>query len=426
MNKTFEKLGFYPADILLPKDQDMTKWAVVACDQFTSEPEYWQAVEEKVGKAPSTLRLILPEANLKAPNVDEYISGINAAMEQYLKDGVFRTLEDSLIYVERQQSDGRIRHGLIGMVDLDAYDFTPGSGALIRATEGTVLERIPPRAKVRRHAPIELPHVMLLVDDPDKTVIEPLTAAADTMEKLYDFDLMQNGGHIRGYKLSDKQVDAVAKALEGLASDEAMQKKYGVSGVAPLLFAVGDGNHSLATAKQCYENLKKVTPEDQWADLPARYALVEVVNNHDDALQFEPIHRVLFGVEPEQVLEAMKAAYPGAHEGEGEGHTIAYTYAGHTGTITVPNPRMQLAVGTLQTFLDAYLKEHGGEVDYIHGDEVTDELGSKSGNIGFKLPAMGKEQLFKTVMADGVLPRKTFSMGHAQDKRYYVEARKIK
>ena len=240
MNKTFEKLGFYPADILLPKDQDMTKWAVVACDQFTSEPEYWQAVEEKVGKAPSTLRLILPEANLKAPNVDEYISGINAAMEQYLKDGVFRTLEDSLIYVERQQSDGRIRHGLIGMVDLDAYDFTPGSGALIRATEGTVLDRIPPRAKVRRHAPIELPHVMLLVDDPDKTVIEPLTAAADTMEKLYDFDLMQNGGHIRGYKLSDKQVDAVAKALEGLASDEAMQKKYGVSGVAPLLFAVGD------------------------------------------------------------------------------------------------------------------------------------------------------------------------------------------
>ena len=253
MNKTFEKLGFYPADILLPKDQDMTKWAVVACDQFTSEPEYWQAVEEKVGKAPSTLRLILPEANLKAPNVDEYISCINAAMEQYLKDGIFRTLEDSLIYVERQQSDGRIRHGLIGMVDLDAYDFTPGSGALIRATEGTVLDRIPPRAKVRRHAPIELPHVMLLVDDPDKTVIEPLTAAADTMEKLYDFDLMQNGGHIRGYKLSDKQVDAVAKALEGLASDEAMQKKYGVSGAAPLLFAVGDGNHSLATAKACYE-----------------------------------------------------------------------------------------------------------------------------------------------------------------------------
>ena len=229
-----------------------------------------------------------------------------------------------------------------------------------------------------------------------------------------------------GFDWTDAQMDAVADALAAMCTPEAMEKKYGLKDAAPLLFAVGDGNHSLATAKQCYENLKKVTPEDQWADLPARYALVEVVNNHDDALQFEPIHRVLFGVEPEQVLEAMKAAYPGAHEGEGEGHTIAYTYAGHTGTITVPNPRMQLAVGTLQTFLDAYLKEHGGEVDYIHGDEVTDELGSKSGNIGFKLPAMGKEQLFKTVMADGVLPRKTFSMGHAQDKRYYVEARKIK
>ena len=249
MNHKFEKLGFYPADILLPKDQDMTKWAVVACDQFTSEPEYWQAVEQQVGDAPSTLRLILPEANLKAPNVDEYIQNINDAMSKYIADGVFETLTDSLIYIERQQSDGKIRHGLIGMVDLDAYDFTPGSGALIRATEGTVLDRIPPRARVRRNAPIELPHVMLLIDDPDKTVIEPLTAAADTMETLYDFDLMQNGGHIKGYKLSQKQIDAVADALEGLTTDAAMQKKYNVSGVAPLLFAVGDGNHSLAPAK---------------------------------------------------------------------------------------------------------------------------------------------------------------------------------
>jgi uncharacterized protein (DUF1015 family) len=197
-------------------------------------------------------------------------------------------------------------------------------------------------------------------------------------------------------------------------------------GVAPLLFAVGDGNHSLATAKQCYENLKKVTPESEWASLPARYALVEVVNNHDDALQFEPIHRVVFGVDPAKMLDAFKAFYPGAHEGQGEGHTIAYTYEGHTGYITVPQPKVQLAVGTLQAFIDAYIKDNGGEVDYIHGDEVTDQLGAKPGNIGFKLPAMGKEQLFKTVMADGVLPRKTFSMGHAQDKRYYVEARKIK
>ena len=426
MNPKFKKLGFYPADILLPDGADMTKWAVVACDQFTSQPEYWQAVEDTVGDAPSALRLILPEAKLNDANVDEHIADINASMKKYLDGGVFRTLEDTLIYIERTQSDGKVRHGLIGMVDLEQYDFTPGSGALIRATEGTVLSRIPPRVRVRKDAPIELPHVMLLIDDPEGTVIEPLTAGSGKMERLYDFDLQQGAGHLKGWKLTGEQVDGVADALEGLCSDVEMEKKYGMSGVAPLLFAVGDGNHSLATAKQCYEDLKKVTPESEWASLPARYALVEVVNNHDDALKFEPIHRVLFGVEPEKVLEAFKAFYPGAHEGEGEGHTIAYTYEGHTGYITVPDPKVQLAVGTLQAFIDEYLKTNSGEVDYIHGDEVTDELGGKPGNIGFKLPAMGKEQLFKTVMADGVLPRKTFSMGHAQDKRYYVEARKIR
>ena len=426
MNPKFKKLGFYPADILLPDGADMTKWAVVACDQFTSQPEYWQAVEDTVGDAPSALRLILPEAKLNDANVDEHIADINASMKKYLDGGVFRTLEDTLIYIERTQSDGKVRHGLIGMVDLEQYDFTPGSGALIRATEGTVLSRIPPRVRVRKDAPIELPHVMLLIDDPEGTVIEPLTAGSGKMERLYDFDLQQGGGHLKGWKLTGEQVDGVADALEGLCSDVEMEKKYGMSGVAPLLFAVGDGNHSLATAKQCYEDLKKVTPESEWASLPARYALVEVVNNHDDALKFEPIHRVLFGVEPEKVLEAFKAFYPGAHEGEGEGHTIAYTYEGHTGYITVPDPKVQLAVGTLQAFIDEYLKTNSGEVDYIHGDEVTDELGGKPGNIGFKLPAMGKEQLFKTVMADGVLPRKSFPMGHAQEKRYYVEARKIR
>ena len=308
MNKKFEKLGFYPADILLPKDTDMTKWAVVACDQFTSQPEYWQAVEDTVGEAPSTLRLILPEAKLNGPDVDSDIAAINSAMKRYLDADVFRTLPESLIYIERTQSDGKIRHGLIGMVDLDQYDFTPGSGALIRATEGTVLSRIPPRVKVRQDAPIELPHVMLLIDDPDKTVIEPLTAASDEMEKLYDFGLQQGGGHLTGWKLTDGQMDGVAAALTGLCADSEMQKKYGMSGVAPLLFAVGDGNHSLATAKQCYENLKKVTPDSEWATLPARYALVEVVNNHDDALGFEPIHRVMFGVEPAEYMAAFKTA----------------------------------------------------------------------------------------------------------------------
>lgn len=426
MKNIFEKIGFYPANILLPKNIDMEKWAVVACDQFTSQPEYWEAVEEFVGDAPSTLRLILPEARLNNPEVEKEIAGINETMQQYLNENLFETLGDSLIYMERVQSDGRIRHGLIGRIDLEQYDFTPGSGALIRATEGTVLTRIPPRVKVRKDAPIELPHVMLLIDDPEGTAIEPLTKASDTMEKLYDFTLQQGGGHLTGWLLNEEQKEQVATALAALGTSEEMEKKYGMKDAAPLLFAVGDGNHSLATAKQCYENQKAVTPEEEWKNLPARYALVEVVNNHDDALQFEPIHRVVFRINPEEVLDALKAYYPGTFEGQGEGHVIAYTYEGYQGYLTVPEPKMQLAVGTLQAFLDDYAKEHACEIDYIHGDDVTDELGSKPGNIGFKLPAMGKEQLFKTVMADGVLPRKTFSMGHAQDKRYYVEARKIK
>ena len=427
MNQKFESLGVRPADILLPKaGTDMHKWAVVACDQFTSQPEYWAEADRIAGDAPSALRLILPESKLSDPDVETHISAINRSMEDYLARDIFQTYPDSIIYIERTQSDGAVRHGLVAAVDLEKYDYTPGSGSLIRATEGTVLERIPPRVRVRKDAPIELPHVMLLIDDPKKICIEPITAAADSMEKLYDFDLMLKGGRLKGWRLSDAQTDALADALSRLASSEAMAHKYGLADVAPLLFAVGDGNHSLATAKTCYENLKKVTPESEWASLPARYALVEIENLHDSALQFEAIHRVVFHVDPEKLIAAFLDFYPTAREGQGVGHTIAYTWAGGSGYLNVPNPKVQLAVGTLQNFLDAYLKENGGEVDYIHGADITDELGAKPGNIGFKLPAMGKDQLFKTVIADGVLPRKTFSMGHAEDKRYYVEGRKIR
>ena len=398
MNQKFESLGVRPADILLPKaGTDMHKWAVVACDQFTSQPEYWAEADRIAGDAPSALRLILPESKLSDPDVETHISAINRSMEDYLARDIFQTYPDSIIYIERTQSDGAVRHGLVAAVDLEKYDYTPGSGSLIRATEGTVLERIPPRVRVRKDAPIELPHVMLLIDDPKKICIEPITAAADSMEKLYDFDLMLKGGRLKGWRLSDAQTDALADALSRLASSEAMAHKYGLADVAPLLFAVGDGNHSLATAKTCYENLK-----------------------------FEAIHRVVFHVDPEKLIAAFLDFYPTAREGQGVGHTIAYTWAGGSGYLNVPNPKVQLAVGTLQNFLDAYLKENGGEVDYIHGADITDELGAKPGNIGFKLPAMGKDQLFKTVIADGVLPRKTFSMGHAEDKRYYVEGRKIR
>ena len=427
MNEKFQKLGFYPADILLPKDADMTKWAVVACDQFTSQPEYWQAVEETVGDAPSTLRLILPEAKLNDPDVDAHIADINGAMNRYLAEGVFQTLPGSLFYIERTQSDGKVRHGLIGMVDLDQYDFTPGSGALIRATEGTVLERIPPRVRVREHAALELPHVMLLIDDPQGTVIQPLAGETGAMEALYDTELMLGGGHVKGWRLTEGQMGRTAEALNALKTPAAMADKYGMAAAAPLLFAVGDGNHSLATAKVCYENLKKVTPPEQWASLPARYALVEVVNLHDDALTFEPIHRVLFHVDGRDLWDAFQAFYPGAHTGGGEGHTAEVCGQGMDGLWTVPHPKAQLTVGTLQAFLDAYCRDHPEvQVDYIHGDDVARKLGSRPENLGFLLPLMGKEQLFPTVMADGVLPRKTFSMGEARDKRYYLEARRIR
>ena len=427
MDKRFEQTAFFPADILLPQVSEMEKWPVVACDQFTSQPEYWENAEKIVGDAPSALRLVLPEAYLNSAEVNRRIAGINASMEGYLANGVFKTLPDSLIYLERTQSDGRVRHGLIGCIDLEQYDFTPGSGALIRATEGTVLERIPPRVRVREHAPLELPHVMLLIDDPNGTVIEPLAGETGRMETLYDTELMLGGGHVKGWRLTDEQMSRAAAALNALKSPEVMAEKYGMVGAAPLLFAVGDGNHSLATAKACYEKLKKETPEAQWASLPARYALVEVVNLHDDALTFEPIHRVLFHVDGQDLWAAFRTFYPAAHTGAGAGHTVEVCGQGLDGAWTVPAPSAQLAVGTLQAFLDDYCKRRPEvEIDYIHGDDVARKLGSQPGNLGFLLPPMGKDQLFRTVMTDGVLPRKTFSMGEAQDKRYYLEARKIR
>lgn len=449
MNSTYEKTGFYPADILLPQYANMETWAVVACDQFTSQPEYWESAENIVGDDPSTLRLILPEVKLGGENVEADIENINMNMQDYLDGDVFKTCKDAIMYVERVQSDGLVRHGIIGKVDLETYDFTPGNKALIRATEGTVLSRIPPRVKVRENAPIELPHVMLLIDDPDRMVIEPLTDDKSAMEKVYDFELMLGGGHITGYVLSETQKAAVSEALLKLTDAEMMGRKYGMPDSAPLLFAVGDGNHSLATAKQCYENQKAVTPKEDWDKLPSRYALVEIVNNHDDALKFEPIHRLLCGVDGKNVLDAFVKYYSGSvcisgaeinsvkgneeilaragiTEVTDDAQFIIYHFETESGTLVVPKPERQLAVGTLQMFLDDYLKENPADIDYVHGDEVVTELGKKKGNMSFLLPAMGKEQLFKTVMADGVLPRKTFSMGHAQDKRYYIEARMIK
>lgn len=426
MKNSFANLPFKPADILLPKDCDLNKWSVVACDQYTSQPEYWARVAQYVGNEPSALHLILPESCLEGPNVDQDISEINLTMARYLKEGRFKAFSDSVFYVERKLDCGKIRRGLIGMVDLEQYDYEPGSPALIRATEGTVLSRIPPRVAVRKNAPVELPHIMLLVDDPNKTVIEPMADGTGEMEQVYDFELMERGGHITGWKLNEDQMERTAAALAALADPVAFNTHYGTKDLSVLLFAVGDGNHSLATAKESYERQKKLTAPEQWANIPARYALAELGNLHDESLEFEPIHRVIFGVEPEHLLSDLIAAYPGAHYGPGEGHVLEYVYSGKEGCVTVPNPRAQLPVGTLQTFLDEYLKKAGGRIDYIHGDDVARGLALQPKSIGFLLPAMGKDELFPTVIHDGVLPRKTFSMGEAHDKRFYLEARKIR
>lgn len=426
MNELQKKIGFAPANILLPKGCDMTRWSVVACDQYTSQPDYWERVEQFVGDSPSTLRLVLPEIRLGGGGEQEEIAKINGAMRAYLENGVFDTLPARFLYVERTQANGKVRRGIVGAVDLERYDYRPGAGSLIRATEGTVLERIPPRLAVRQDAPLEATHIMLLIDDPNQTVIEPLAAQTEGMEKRYAFDLMEGGGHIAGWSVPEALEARLTQALGTLADPAVFEKKYEMPSAPVLLFAVGDGNHSLATAKACYEGQKKETPPERWASLPSRFALVEVVNLHDEALAFEPIHRVVFGVEPRDLLAKLKDRYPGTMEGQGEGHRIGYVHAGDKGIVTVPNPTATLAAGTLQAFLDEYTKEHGGKIDYIHGADVARDLGLKPGNIGFLLPAMEKSELFPTVMADGVLPRKTFSMGEAWDKRYYLECRKIR
>ena len=415
---------FKRANILLPKNAEMEKWAVVACDQYTSEPEYWKEVENIVGDAPSTLKITLPEIYLEQDNVAERIANINKEMDHLLSTDFFKTLDNSLIYLERTGADGKVRKGLIGMVDLEDYSYEKGSQSLIRATEGTVLERIPPRVKVRENAFLELPHIMILIDDDKKDVIEPLSRLVSENDKVYDFDLMQKGGHVKGYKLNKDIIDNINEKLELLADQNNFNKKYGVSDKGVLLFAMGDGNHSLATAKTCYENLKKTMSEEEYLNNPARYALVELVNLHSSALEFEPIHRVVFNTDPYNMLSELYKYYEINEDGNGQ--EVEIVTKDFDKKIYISNPKSNIAVGSIQMFLDDYLSKNEGKIDYIHGDDTTREMGSDVNNIGFLFKVMGKEELFKTVILDGALPRKTFSMGHSYDKRYYLESRKIK
>lgn len=415
---------FDKADVLIPNLENMEKWSVVACDQYTSEPEYWERVANTVGDSPSALKIILPEVYLERDGVEEKINNINATMDKYIEDKLFCEYKNSFIYLERTLRDGGVRKGLMGVVDLEAYDYNVGSQSLIRATEGTVLDRLPPRVKVRENASLELPHIMLLIDDSEDTVFGCIDK--NNLKKVYDLKLMENSGASQGYLVDDATADSITKAIDKLGELDEFNKKYNVTDKGVLQFAVGDGNHSLATAKQCYENLKKTMSEEEYKNHPARYALVELVNLHDDTLSFEAIHRVVFDIDREKLLNSLYDYYD-ISETEADGQMITVVYDETKKNIWIKNPSANLAVGSLQKFLDEYLAKNGGKVDYIHGEDVTVDLASQSkNNIGFLLPTMSKDELFKTVILDGALPRKTFSMGHACDKRFYLETRKIK
>ena len=417
---------FKPADILLPQNADYEKWSVVACDQYSSQRDYWEKAGQSVADAPSTLKIIFPEAYLNDADGDERIKNINVTMEKYLDEGIFKEYKDTFILVERMQSNGKVRKGIIGVMDLEEYDFSKGSQSKIRATEGTIIERIPPRQKIRINACLELPHILMLIDDRAKKVVEPVSDAKNSLEKLYDFDLMMGGGHITGYKVSDELKEQILNELDKLEDKKQFEEKYGVSDKEVLLFAAGDGNHSLATAKSCWEEIKKNLSDAERENHPARFALVELNNIHDEALEFEPIQRVLFDVEPEKLMKSLFEYYPSASYEDNGGQKIRYTYQGKEGAVYINNAPSNLPVGTLQIFLDKYLLENGGEIDYIHGDDVVRNLTQKENTIGFMVDAMEKNDLFATVIKDGSLPRKTFSMGEASDKRFYLECKKIK
>ncbi len=408
---------FVPADILLPdfSSVDAGKWSVIACDQFTGDPSYWEKTAEIVGDAPSTLNLILPEIYLEEPDVKERIHCIHDTMQSYLKQDLFRTYENAMIYVERVQGNGVLRTGVIGKIDLEAYDYNVGSTSPVRATEATVLERIPPRMRVRAKAPLESPHIMILIDDPEDTAIGACTAARDTMQRLYDTELMCGGGSIAGYLMEQPQQEAFQTALTSLLQREENRE---------LQFAVGDGNHSLATAKACYEALKTAHPDQDFYDHPARYALVEIVNLHSDALQFEAIHRIVTQTNPDQLMVALTRILELSIEPSDQPVTIVQ--GDMKETLYIHKKTSNLAVGSLQNALDAYFMANPGKIDYIHGTETVERLAQRPDSIGFLLPDLHKSLLFPSVQKDGALPRKTFSMGHAEDKRYYMECRSIR
>ena len=393
-------------DILLPRAEDMGAWSVIACDQFTSEPEYWAAAEARAAEKPSTLSLMLPEAWLHTARADGADGRIADTMRRYLAEGVFQTVPDSFIYVERTLSDGRVRRGLVAALDLEQYDFTGTQRTSVRSTEGTVEERLPPRVNIRRGAPLEMPHTLLLMDDRTDSVLSLAEKAKDALEKVYDFDLMLGGGHIAGWRVSGETKAAVQSALDALDNAALQRGKYGDAAEnGKLTFAVGDGNHSLAAAKRFWEEKRETLPENEREIDPARFALVEIENIHEPSLDFEPIHRVIFDTD----TSAFAAEFT-AHrtEWEAEDKTLGER------------------VAAAESFCRAYIAAHGGYIDYIHGDDTARSLGEKRNCAAVLLPPVEKSGLFLSVLKNGALPKKSFSMGNARDKRYYLECRKIR
>lgn len=416
----FERIGIRPAQILLPAPGVKPEtWACIACDQYTSEPEYWRKAFAAAGDAPSAIRLILPEYDLK--NSETLIPRIHQAMADYLAKGLLAPAVDpGFILCERTIASGT-RLGLVCAVDLEEYSFEKGSLPLIRPTEQTITDRLPPRLKIRRGAPVELTHIMILIDDPNRTVLEPLQAAKASLRKVYDFDLMMGGGHLAGWAVEGEEMLARV--------DQSLNALMDTKGEHPLLLAVGDGNHSLATAKAYWNEIRESLSEAERENHPARYALCEIVNIHDEALLFEPIYRIVTGTTRMEIMAAWKqyAAQHGMHlDREGEGHRFTVVSADGEGTVVVKDPEGAIPCETIQKFLDDFLANHPGTgIDFIHGEVSLRTLAEKPGTVGFLLPEIDKHSFFKDVETLGVLPRKTFSMGEADEKRFYMEAKRI-
>ncbi len=435
----FQNLPLRIPNILLPNATiDLQSWAVIACDQFTSQPEYWEAVAQKVGEKPSTYHMILPEVYLGYSDEEARISTSIQNMQRYLAKGIFDSVE-GFIYVEREIA-GSIRHGLIVCIDLEAYDFSKVSQSLIRATEGTILERIPPRIRIRENAPLEIPHILVLFDDPQDKVFASIQENMHKFKQCYDFELMMGSGHLAGWLVEDPEsIKVVASVLASLADQVQFSDKYQVpDNTSPLLFAIGDGNHSLATAKTIWEQIKPHVGMDH----PARYALVELENLHDPVLEFEPIFRLINNA-PNDLQNLMKQYFGPDCQitkmndlesmtkqvdfQEGAMHRFGWISKQGCYLVQTPPHQSNLPVGTLQNFLDDLMSQKPViKIDYIHGLDVLDDLSRKPGNNGFYVPAIDKGAFFKTVIVDGALPKKTFSMGEAKDKRFYMECRKIK